>query len=111
MLVAAVTQRTAEVVAAKDGEDGTAIDGNMGVVAGIIVDESILCTAEEGVDLHGIVGHRDVGLADGRDIQRYGFSAGIRPYGISHAVLLRHSVDAAAGSHGLRCVAVVGSHK
>ena len=59
MLVGARSQRAAKVVAAKDGEDGAAIDAYRGVGIVDLGDEGVLGSAKEGVDRDCIVCHRD----------------------------------------------------
>ena len=57
------------VVATKHSESRTAIDGN-GSAVGVsysVGNESVLGTAKDGVNLHGIVRHRNGGLDDGGD--------------------------------------------
>ena len=63
----ASTQRAAIVVAAKDGIDGTAVDGDLGAVVSGVGDKRILGTAKQGVDEHKVGIDRDGSLADRGD--------------------------------------------
>ena len=59
-----IAQRSAVVVAAKDGVDGAAIDGDVHVVHRV-VQNGVLGAAKQGVDLNAIVGYDDVGRRNG----------------------------------------------
>ena len=68
MMIRTGTQRAAIVVAAKDGIDGAALEGDAGASVGSAGDESILGAAEDGVDVHIVGVDRDGSLLDGGDV-------------------------------------------
>ena len=70
MMIRTGTQRAAIVVAAKDGIDGAALEGDAGASVGSAGDESILGATEDGVDVHIVGVDRDGSLLDGRDVTR-----------------------------------------